>query len=215
MIEMPNPWSVLDAEHLESTEDLGVELLAAMARGETPTMPEGMLLLLTEKDAADAFTRIRFHEECKAKTLSEAEAMRAPLLAQLAMIDAWAKDRVELRDNRIAFHRDRLAAFYRMNPPTKGKTLSLPFGAISCRVQQPKWDWSKDENLLLATVKAADPSLVKVETVESVNKNDLKKLARVEEGHAYLITKDGEKVELPVTVTPQPEKFEIELPKGA
>lgn len=86
----------------------------------------------------------------------------------------------------------------------KTKTLKLPYGNLSFKKQQPKYNYGCDEELVLA-LKESRPDLVNIKTTESVNKTLLKKEGTVFDGKLYL----GEFVVPGVTVQEQEPKFEI------
>lgn len=87
----------------------------------------------------------------------------------------------------------------------KSKTLSLPYGKLSFRSQQPKIDYDEEE--VIAFLKEHKPELVTTEIKEKVSKSQLKKESRIESG--MLIIND---VVVPTaTVQDQEDKFEIKL----
>ena len=66
-----------------------------------------------------------------------------------------------------------------------------PYGQVSTRKQRPKFKY--DDLELLNWAKNNREDLVEVETVEKVNKNEIKKLGQVYDGK--LVTEDGEVIE--------------------
>ena len=86
----------------------------------------------------------------------------------------------------------------------KAKTIKLPYGNLSFKKQQPKYDYG-DETELKAIVKEINPELIKTEIVEKLDKTSLKKNGIVKDGQFYL----GDTVIPGVTVKPQDDKFEI------
>lgn len=86
----------------------------------------------------------------------------------------------------------------------KAKTIKLPYGNLSFKKQQPKYIYG-DEDLLKQTVKEINPDLIKVETVEKLDKSTLKKNGRVENGQFYL----GDTLIPSVVVEVQEDRFEI------
>lgn len=86
----------------------------------------------------------------------------------------------------------------------KAKTIKLPYGNLSFKKQQPKYIYG-DEDELKSLVKEVNPDLIKVETVEKLDKSMLKKNGRVEDGKFYL----GDTIIPSVTVQIQEDKFEI------
>lgn len=86
----------------------------------------------------------------------------------------------------------------------KGKTIKLPFGSLSFKKQQPKYEY--DDKKLLEVLESADDLKKQfVEYKSSAKKQELKKAGVVIENKLYINNKviDG------VTITPQDEKFEI------
>lgn len=86
----------------------------------------------------------------------------------------------------------------------KAKTIKLPYGNLSFKKQQPKYIYG-DEDELKLLVKEVKPDLIKVETVEKLDKTMLKKNGRVEDGKFYL----GDTIIPSITVQTQEDKFEI------
>jgi hypothetical protein len=87
---------------------------------------------------------------------------------------------------------------------SKLKTLSLPFGKIQARKQQPKWNY--DDKVLIQFVK--DSKLDALRVKEEVDKDKLKKLVKVVDGRG--ITEAGEIVE-GVTIEEQPDKITVSV----
>lgn len=86
----------------------------------------------------------------------------------------------------------------------KTKTIKLPYGNLSFKKQQPKYNYG-DESELISMVKQLKPELVTVETKEKLDKSALKKNGKIENGQFYL----GDVVIPTVTVQLQEDKFEI------
>lgn len=88
----------------------------------------------------------------------------------------------------------------------KRKSLPLPYGTIGLKKQQPKWEY--DDETLLEWIRQHNPDLVNEKTTFSVDKTKLKKTVNLDDNNVPRI--NGE--ELPgVTVTPQPDKFNITI----
>lgn len=84
------------------------------------------------------------------------------------------------------------------------KSIKLPEGTLALKKQQPKYIYKDDEVIEFLEKKKMNDFLRKKETVE-LNKKDLKKAAKIQNGKMYI---DG--VEIPGTeVIEQADKFEV------
>lgn len=183
--------NLLDAPHLTAVEEESLE---------TPfTLP----------NAVDRLRRIGYWQR-RLNEIGEAEqTLLAPLLAEVERIRAWAQTERELPRNRIAFHEGWLRAYYISSPPTKGKTIKLPGGEVSAKDGAPKWDW-RDEKAAVATLGMVAPDLVYTKAEVNIDKNAVKEAAkggrlRIEDGKVYVVTQDGERVELAGVTVEMPE----------
>lgn len=208
-MQVPDPMAVLTAAHLEELE--------AQVLFDDERNPEEVMATLpgpTLEQVTESARRIRYHEAEKAKVKATAAELAAPLLAQLDQIRAWEKEQTEDRDRRIGFHQFRLIAFAHLTNPA-AKHVDIPGARIQAKQPAPKWDYG-DEKALLNTL--GDNGFGKfIRYKPELDKNLLKDDVRVESGHVYLVNGDGEKVELPVTVTTPPVEYTVKLtePKGA
>jgi phage host-nuclease inhibitor protein Gam len=85
----------------------------------------------------------------------------------------------------------------------KKKSLSLPYGSIGFRAQQPEYTY--DDKTLLEFLLGHEEYAKFINYKPSTNKTDLKKTATVKDGKLYI---DG--IEIPgVTVTERDPKFEV------
>lgn len=87
---------------------------------------------------------------------------------------------------------------------SKKRSIKLPHGTLSIKKQQDKYDY--DEAAILECLKKnKQDKFIKVQTVETVNKKDLKKEGFSHNGKLYL-----DNIEVKgVVITAQPDKFEV------
>lgn len=88
-----------------------------------------------------------------------------------------------------------------MDPKFK---ISTPYGKVSSRKSQPKWNYEDDK--VLEWLKENDKELIRIK--EEINKAELKKKYQVMNGQ--VVTEDGEIVE-GITVTEQPDSISIKV----
>jgi hypothetical protein len=159
--------------------------------------------------AAEAQRRIAWFEDKKKEVDAIIEAQIAPFLAKIEKIKAWGEEaKVEHEEKKV--HYTNLLEQYMRNEISKQleagkkpkKTLSLPYGKISLKKQQP--EFLKDEASLLEYAK--DAGFVKVK--ESTDWSTLKKNCVVVDGKLY--DTNGERVP-GVEVIEREEKFTVEL----
>lgn len=86
----------------------------------------------------------------------------------------------------------------------KVRTIKLPYGNLSFKKQQPKYDYLDMETTIkcLETIK---PELINEKVTYTVDKANLKKEAEIVDGNLYI----GQQLVEGVTVTKQDDKFEI------
>lgn len=87
---------------------------------------------------------------------------------------------------------------------SKKRSIKLPHGTLSIKKQQDKYDY--DEKAIIECLKKnKQDKFIKVQTVETVNKKDLKKEGFSHNGKLYL-----DNIEVKgVVITAQPDKFEV------
>lgn len=86
----------------------------------------------------------------------------------------------------------------------KKRSIKLPHGTLSIKKQQDKYDYD-EEAILECLKKNKQDKFIKVQTVETVNKKDLKKEGFSHNGKLYL-----DNIEVKgVVITAQPDKFEV------
>ena len=87
---------------------------------------------------------------------------------------------------------------------SKKRSIKLPHGTLSIKKQQDKYDYD-EEAILECLKKNKQDKFIKVQTVETVNKKDLKKEGFSHNGKLYL-----DNIEVKgVVITSQPDKFEV------
>lgn len=87
---------------------------------------------------------------------------------------------------------------------SKKRSIKLPHGTLSIKKQQDKYDYDEDA-ILECLKKNKQDKFIRVQTVETVNKKDLKKEGFSHNGKLYL-----DNIEVKgVVITAQPDKFEI------
>lgn len=199
---------LLNASHLEAEEK-------ALLDGQAPEVAG-----LTLADVVEAMRRIAYHQRKIAEERAEAEALIAPLLAEVERIKAWQTDREAPRLKSITFHESKGVAYYKLNPPpSKGgkevKTIKGPGWTISAKDPAPKWLWQDDEAVSTILAKVA-PEFVRTEPV--VDKNKVKAATesgrvRVQDGKVYAVwAESGELVELAgVTVSTAPTEYTVKV----
>lgn len=179
--------SILNADHLEEQEQAYID---------TGEAPEQQVLTLAE--VVDRVRRIAYHKRMIAKEEEEAEALIAPLQAEIDRIRGWQKERRERRERIIQLHENACIAYYRMNPPAKGKTIKLPNGAISARTSRGKISF-EDEKGLARHLETFAPEYVR--HTPTIDKQALYEAldagkVRIEGQSIYLVTDDGELIQL-------------------
>lgn len=86
---------------------------------------------------------------------------------------------------------------------SKKRSIKLPHGTLSIKKQQDKYDYD-EEAIIECLKKNKQDKFIKVQTVETVNKKDLKKEGFSHNGKLYL-----DNIEVKgVVITAQPDKFE-------
>ena len=87
---------------------------------------------------------------------------------------------------------------------SKKRSIKLPHGTLSIKKQQDKYDYDEDA-IIECLKKNKQDKFIKVQTVETVNKKDLKKEGFSHNGKLYL-----DNIEVKgVVITAQPDKFEV------
>lgn len=159
--------------------------------------------------AAEAQRRIAWFEEKKREVDAIIEKQIAPFIEKIEKIKMWGEQaKVEHEEKRV--HYTNMLEQYMRNEVAKQlelgkkpkKTLSLPYGKISLKKQQPAFQ--KNEPELLEYAKATGFVKVKHETDWA----ELKKNCVVADGKLY--DTNGEQVP-GVVVVEREEKFSIEL----
>ncbi|NLY46827.1 MAG: hypothetical protein GX053_12700 [Tissierella sp.] len=137
-----------------------------------------------------AFRKLKAIEEKKKEIEELANQEMEPYEKEIARIKKWKEDEFKQYDHSINFFSFLLEEYYREQRKVDAKfKLSTPYGKITSRKQQPKWNYEEDR--LLKWLKANDLELIR--TKEEVDKNELKKKYQVVSGN--VVTENGEIVE--------------------
>ncbi|WHY76102.1 host-nuclease inhibitor Gam family protein [Neobacillus sp. WH10] len=159
--------------------------------------------------AAEAQRRIVYFEDRKTEIDSIIEKQIAPFLLKIEKIKEWGEQaKIEFNEKQVHYSnhlehylRQEVAKQLETGKKPK-KTIALPYGKISLKSQQPKFE--KDESELFQYAKENGFIRVKEET----NWAELKKKCVVADGKLY--DTNGEQVP-GVVVVEQPEKFELKM----
>lgn len=198
--------AILDASQMASVEE-------AFLEDAIQTLQE--LPGLTLADIQVTFRRIGYHRRQQDRVRTEVEEAVAVLQTQISQLKAYEAEQMAIRERSIAFHQQRLVAFYRLNPPAKGKTLKLPGGMVAKKDPPIQWSWT-DEEALLAYVRANHIPAVRVPPTPpfpeaSVDKAALKRWATVDTNAKIAINPETGET-LPGVMVVQPEaEFVVQL----
>ena len=137
------------------------------------------------------------------ETLADKEV--EPYKLEIEKILEWRDNELASYDKSIDFFYFLLEEYYReqrkLDPKFK---ISTPYGKVSSRKQQPKWNY--DEDKLVGWLKANDDKFVKVQY--SPMKAELKK-AYIVAGNS-VVTEDGEVVD-GIVIEEQPDSINIKV----
>lgn len=133
--------------------------------------------------------------------------------AEIKRINDWKDQEIKSFDRSINFFNFLLEQYYReqreLDPKFK---LSTPYGKVSSRKQQPKWEY--DEKQLLPYLEHYSPELIRIK--KEVNKVDFKN--SVNEGKGFVLIGDGKiahagtgEILEGITVTEQPDSITIKV----
>lgn len=161
------------------------------------------------ESAVEAQRRVAWFEEKKKEVDAVIEKQIAPFLAKIEKIKEWGEQAKAEHEEKQAHYTNLLEQYMRGEIAKQleagkkpKKTLSLPYGKIALKKQQP--EFQKDEATLLEYAKIA--GFVKVK--ESTDWAELKKNCVVAGGQLY--DTNGEAVP-GVVVIDRDEKFELKL----
>lgn len=161
--------------------------------------------------AAEASRRIAYFEEKKVEIDAIIEKQIAPFLLKIEKIKEWGQQAKVEFEEKQAHYSMRLEMYLREEVAKQlesgkkpKKSIALPYGKISLKAQQPKFE--RNESELLFYAKEAGFTRVKEETDWA----ELKKNCVVAGGKLY--DTNGEQVP-GVTVIEQGEKFELKIDK--
>lgn len=127
----------------------------------------------------------------KLKAIAEKEREIDELVEkEIERIKSWASKDKEQLDNSRKFFESLLEEYYREQREVDPKfRISTPYGRVSSRRQQPKWNYNDRE--LLDWLKENQPELIRVK--EEPNKVEIRKAFKV--AGENVVTEDGEIVE--------------------
>lgn len=161
------------------------------------------------ESAAEAQRRIAYFEEKKAEIDTIIAKQILPFLSKIEKIKEWGEQAKVEFDEKQAHYANYLEMYLRQEVAKQleagkkpKKTIALPYGKISLKAQQPKFE--KNETELFEYAKENDFIRVKEETAW----DQLKKACVVVDGKLY--DTNGEQVP-GVAVIEQGEKFELKL----
>ena len=137
-----------------------------------------------------AFKKLKAIEEKKKEIEELANQEMEPYLIAIERFKKWKEDEFKQYDHSINFFNFLLEEYYReqrkLDPKFK---VSTPYGKVTSRKQQPKWNYEEDR--LLGWLRTNDLELIRIK--EEVDKTELKKKYKVVNGS--VVTEDGEIVE--------------------
>jgi hypothetical protein len=182
---------------------------AAMGGG----ISEPLFSLGTATDAARLMARVA-HFARQKEFFTEPYTTEIQRLKALIATLEEEKAKVEFQwDGRAAWYRSSLEFWARQQNAAdpKIKTIALPYGSLKVRAQQPKWEYGDEADLQYLLRHHGFDGLVR--TTYAVDKNNLKKVAKIEGGKVFLKDDEtGEMIEVEgVEVIEQPPKFELEV----
>jgi hypothetical protein len=159
--------------------------------------------------AVEAQRRIAYFEGKKREIDSIIEEQIAPFLRKIELIKEWGQKAKEEYIQKQSSYAMRLEMYLREEVQKQldagkkpKKTLTLPYGKISLKAQQPKFE--KNEEELFQYAKENGFVRVKEETAW----DQIKKIGVVAEGKMY--DTNGEAIP-GITVIEQPDKFDLKL----
>ena len=125
--------------------------------------------------------------------------------AERQRIDEWEKKELSVLENSTEFFEGLLAEYFikqrELDPKFK---LSTPYGRVSSRKQQPKWNYEDEK--VLNWLKENDTELIRIK--EEINKVELKKKYQIVGNE--VVTEDGEIVE-GITIENRPDSINIKV----
>ena len=198
-----------------------MELIKETAKGQQDELLEDLLDAIDsmeaeeagiDTEASDAFVidttqqanyAVRKVKEIRQQMEDIHTTAKAELEAHAAKVSEWEAKQLLSLEYSEQYFTSRLEGYahQHIDPNGKKKSLSLINGSIGFKKQQPKYDY--DDEKIINALKEKHPEFIKYEP--SLKKADLKKAATVVKGSVYI-----DNVVVPgVTVTDQPEKFEV------
>ena len=179
-------------------ELLEMELIEAKETTEVAEMP-GERFVIQDLDSANwAFRKLAAIEKKRKeiKTLADNEIER---------IRNWQKQEEEGLNNSKEFFEGLLTEYFVRQKEVDPKfKISTPYGKVSSRKQQPKWNYEDEK--VLNWLKENDTELIRIK--EEVNKAELKKKYKIV-GNT-VVTEDGEIIE-GITIEERPDSINIKV----
>lgn len=154
---------------------------------------------ITDIDSANwAFRKLR------AITEKENEIKRL-MNKEIQRIKDWGESELKTLKNSTGFFEGLLTEYYVVEKEKDPKfRISTPYGKVSSRKQQPKWNYEDDK--VLEWLKENDAELIRIK--EEINKTELKE--KYNSINGQVVTEDGEIVE-GVTVEERPDTITIKV----
>lgn len=142
----------------------------------------------------------------KLKAIQEKEGEIKELTErEIERINNWAKSELDSLGANTNFFEGLLMEYFVSEKEKDPKfKISTPYGKVSSRKSQPKWNYEDDR--VLKWLKENDKELIRIK--EEINKAELKKKYRVMNGQ--VVTEDGEIIE-GITVIEQPDSISIKV----
>ncbi|WP_077369685.1 host-nuclease inhibitor Gam family protein [Anaerosalibacter sp. Marseille-P3206] len=132
---------------------------------------------------------------------------------ELERIEIWRKKENETARNSIEFFQGLIIEYFaEMKKKDPKYKISTPYGKVSTRKQQPKWNY--DDEKLVEWLEHYKPELVRVK--KEINKTDFKKAVKDEDGFIAIgdgkvaSSETGEVIE-GVTIEERPETINIKV----
>lgn len=172
----------------------------------------------TEEEAKERF-KIESTEQAnwafrKLRAISaKASEIKALADAERARIDEWEKKELSILENSTEFFEGLLTEYFvrqkEVDPQFK---LSTPYGKVSSRKQQPKWNYEDEK--LIPYLENYKPELIRIK--KEVNKNNFKKAVKEKDGFTLMddgrvvSSETGEFIE-GITIEERPDSINVKV----
>lgn len=150
----------------------------------------------------------------KLKAILEKEnEIKGIMQKEIERIQNWAKDELDKLENSTQFFEGLLTEYFIAEKEKDPKfKISTPYGKVSSRKQQPKWNYEDEK--LIGYLENYKPELIRIK--KEVNKNDFKKAVKEKDG--FILMDDGKVVSNEtgeliegVTVEERPDSINIKV----